>query len=373
MPPADLHATVRAALRAPADAAPSEADFDALARQIFQHQFEHNRPYRAYCERRDVTPAQLDHWTQIPPVPVAAFREVPLVAGDAHDARAVFRTSGTTGGSDRRGTHYLIDPSVYEASLLPTFAAYVLADGARPDTLALVPPRAQLPDSSLAYMIDVVIRKFGGAGSTYAVDANTGIDLAAAAAWLEAAAEGDRPVALLGTSFSFVHLLDHLAEEGRRYQLPPGSRMMDTGGYKGRSREVPADRLRELYGEFFGIEPTYCINEYGMTELCSQYYDATLHDAVRGVAGRPRRKRGPPWLRPRVLDPDTLQPVAAGEVGILAHYDLANVDSVLAILTEDRGREVEDGFVVLGRAQGAVPRGCSIALDDLLSATRERP
>lgn len=372
MPSRDLHATVRTALRAPADATLVDSEFDALALRIFRHQFENNAPYRAYCERRGRTPSTVTHWTEVPPVPVAAFREVALVAGDPHDARVVFRTSGTTGGTERRGAHYLIDPSIYEASLLPTFTAYLLPDGARPDMLALIPTRRQMPDSSLAYMIDVVMRRLGGERSMYAVDAERGIDYDAAMAWLHEASQGERPVALLGTSFSFVHLLDTMAASTARVHLPAGSRLMDTGGYKGRSREVPADELRRLYTEYLGIEPAYCINEYGMTELCSQYYDATLHDAVRGDTGRPRRKKGPPWLRARVLDPDTLQPVPAGSVGILAHYDLANVDSVLAILTEDLGHEVEDGFVVLGRAQGATPRGCSIALDDLLSATRDR-
>ncbi len=370
MPVTDLHATVRAALRAPADAAPVEAEFDDLALRIFRHQFEHNAPYRAYCERRGRTPSSVGHWTAIPPVPAAAFREVPLVAGDARDARVVFRTSGTTHG-ERRGAHYIIDPSVYEASLLPTFAAYLLPDGARPDMLALIPPRAQMPDSSLAYMIDVVLRRLGGTRSAWAMDAQSGIDYDAAMEWLATAADGDRPVCLLGTSFSFVHLLDRLADQGRSFHLPPGSRLMDTGGYKGRSRVVPADVLRAQYGSRLGVEPAYCINEYGMTELCSQYYDTTLLDAVRGAPGRPRRKQGSPWLRARVLDPDTLAPLPAGAVGILAHYDLANIDSVIAVLTEDLGQEVEDGFVVLGRAQGATPRGCSIALDDLLDASRE--
>ncbi|MHB1170121.1 MAG: LuxE/PaaK family acyltransferase [Longimicrobiales bacterium] len=372
MPPADLHATVRAALRTPADAAPAEADFDALALRIFEHQFELNSPFRAYCERRGRTPSSISHWTEIPPVPAAAFREVSLVAGDPHDARVVFRTSGTTGGAARRGEHYVIDPSIYEASLLPTFTAYLLPDGARPDMLALIPPRPQMPDSSLAYMIDVVMRSVGGSNSAYAVDAEKGIDHDAAMAWLTAAADGERPVCLLGTSFSFVHLIDALKDGGRSFHLPAGSRLMDTGGYKGRSREVPAEELRTMYGTYLGIESAYCINEYGMTELCSQYYDATLHDAVRGAADRPRRKKGPPWLRARVLDPETLEPLPAGAVGILAHYDLANVDSVIGVLTEDLGHEVDDGFVVLGRARDATPRGCSIALDDLLSASRDR-
>ena len=146
---------------------------------------------------------------------------------------------------------------------------------------------------------------------------------------------------------------------------------MDTGGYKGRSREMPADALRAQYESRLGLDPDYCINEYGMTELSSQYYDANLQDAVHS-RDRPRRKTGPAWLRARVVHPDTLQPVPPGEVGILLHVDLANMHSVLAVLTEDRGAEVDDGFVVLGRAAGATPRGCSIALDDLLRARANR-
>ncbi len=369
---AALRADVLGALRVPADTLPDDDAFDRLARRIFAHQFEHNRAYAAYCERRNRTPAQVTHWTGIPPVPAAAFRELPLVSGDPAEAELVFRTSGTTSSGTRRGEHYLLDAELYEASLLPTFAAHVLPDGQRPRMLAFVPPRTQLPDSSLAYMVDVVMREFGGTGSSYVVDAQHGIDFDRVDTLLTEAARAGEVVCLLGTSFAFVHLLDRLAADGRRHALPPGSRLMDTGGYKGRSREVPAEELRLLYQQHLGIEPAYCVNEYGMTELASQYYDATLADAVRGTVDRPRRKTGPPWLRARVLHPETLEPVPAGDTGILQHVDLANVDSVIAVLTEDLGRQVEDGFVVLGRAQGATPRGCSIAMDDLLRASRER-
>lgn len=360
-----------AELRSAADGAPDEARFNALALRIFEHQYNHNAAYAAYSARRGRQPDSVSHWTEIPPVPTAAFRELPLVAGDPADAALVFRTSGTTHGTERRGAHYLLDPELYEASLLPNFAAHVLPDGERPRMIAFIPPFTQLPDSSLAYMIDVVMRELGSGDSLHVVDARNGIDFDAAGAALDAAADDGEPVCLLGTSFSFVHFLDGLAQQGRAWSLPPGSRLMDTGGYKGRSREMPADALRAQYESRLGLDPDYCINEYGMTELSSQYYDANLQDAVHSRE-RPRRKTGPPWLRARVVHPETLQPVAPGEVGILLHVDLANMHSVLAVLTEDRGAEVDDGFVVLGRAAGATPRGCSIALDDLLRARANR-
>jgi hypothetical protein len=364
-----LRDAVHAELRTPIDAQRDDAAFNSLALRIFAHQFEYNRPYGAYCERRGRSPLTVEHWTDIPAVPTDAFREVPLVAGDPADAPLAFRTSGTT--ADRRGTHYILSPRTYEASLLPTFAAFLLPDGSRPRMVAFIPPRSALPESSLAYMVDVIMRELGSDDSTCVVDAESGIDFDAAHGLFTAAADEGEPLCLLGTSFSFVHLLDGLAERDRRYTLPPGSRLMDTGGYKGRSREVPADELRAAYGRLLGLAPEYCVNEYGMTELCSQYYDATLLDAVHS-ADRPRRKRGPPWVRTRIVDPVTLEPVAPGDPGILRHIDLANMDSVIAVQTADLGRELDDGFVVLGRTGGAPPRGCSIALDELLRAARER-
>jgi hypothetical protein len=113
----------------------------------------------------------------------------------------------------------------------------------------------------------------------------------------------------------------------------------------------------------FGIDRRQCINMYGMTELSTQFYDAGNHSV-------PSVKRGPHWLRSRLLDPITGLEVAQGERGILAHTDLANVNSVVTILTEDIGIATDDGFVLLGRAQGAEAKGCSLAVEDFLKAAR---
>jgi hypothetical protein len=147
---------------------------------------------------------------------------------------------------------------------------------------------------------------------------------------------------------------------------------MDTGGFKGRSREVGHDELRATYLDLLGIPPTHCVNEYGMTELCSQFYDASLRDAVIRRRLGPDRKIAPPWVRTTVVDPETLAPLPDGETGLLRHTDLANIGSVIAIQTEDVGVIVDGGFRVLGRAAGAQPRGCSIAMDVMLEAVRGR-
>lgn len=345
----------------------SDDDFNALALQVFRHQFTLNTAYRRYCERRNHTPDNVEHWTRIPAVPTAAFKEVQLVAGNATDAALTFKTSGTTRGAQRRGVHYILDAGLYDASLISTFKLYVLPDHARMRTLSLVPASTELPDSSLSYMVTQIIHGLGTDDSDYFATARAGLAGERLDRVLASCATAGEPVCLLGTSLAYVHWLG--ATEAR-VNLPDGSRLMDTGGFKGLDQEVSPDELRARYTKALGIPPRMCVNEYGMTEMCSQYYDASLlqptgHSHVSV-------KRGPPWLRARVVDPDTLAPVLPGTAGILQHFDLANLDSVSAIQTEDLAVEAENGFVLLGRAPGATPRGCSIAMDILLSAVANR-
>lgn len=346
--------------------------FNVLARKVFAYQFRRNAPYAAYCRRRGRTPETVEHWSEIPAVPTAAFKEIALVSGSPDRAEAIFRTSGTTRGRERRGTHYILDLSLYHMALLPNFAAYLLPDGAELPMISLLPSAQEMADSSLAHMFAVVIDRLAGAGSASYATVALGIDYDALERDLKAFEAEGQPVCILGTSFAFVHWLDHLSERGEGFALPAGSRLMDTGGFKGRSREVGAEELRAAYHELLGIPSDHAVNEYGMTEMCSQFYDNVLRDKVIRGEVRPRHKVGPPWVRTQAVDPETLEPLPPGEVGILRHYDLANLGSVLAIQTEDLGREVEGGFVVLGRASGAPPRGCSIATDMLLEAVDER-
>ena len=355
----------------PVDTPVADELFDRYARAIFQYQFERNEPFSAYCTRRGRTPTTVTHWTQIPPVPTTAFKHVALVAGRADDAEAVYRTSGTTAGTEQRGTHYVLDLTLYNSSLLPSFAARIVPDRAVLPMLSIIPRESEMPDSSLAHMVAVVTERLGSDESAYFASARDGIDIVALESALHAFCDRGTPVCILGTSFSFVHWLDDMTRRGARIALPDGSRLMDTGGYKGKSREVPADVMLTSYENMLGIPRDACINEYGMTELCSQMYDATLTERVRYGAAGIRRKVPPPWLRVRVVDAVTLEPVPHGSHGLVQLFDLANIGSVLAVQTEDIGVALEDGYQLLGRTPGAVPRGCSIAMDDLLQSVRE--
>ena len=346
-----------------------DAAFDTLARDIFAWQFERNLPLAAWCRRRGRTPADIDHWSEIPAVPTAAFKEVALVAGSPADATTLFRTSGTTRGTERRGTHYLPDVSIYEASLAATFHTWLLPDGSQPRMLSLMPSSKELPDSSLAHMIDTVMERFGAPGGGTFATRDGGLDSAGLERAISDATDAGEPVCLLATTLAFAHWMDALRAAGLRFRLPDGSRLMDTGGPKGTTRVVDEAAMRDGYANRLGLPAHACINEYGMTELSSQFYDSSLRDHHLGRAG-PRRKQGPAWVRSRIVDPDTLQPLDDARAGLLQHFDLANLGSACAIQTEDVGYASDDGFVLLGRASGAQPRGCSIAVDELLAAAR---
>jgi hypothetical protein len=223
------------------------------------------------------------------------------------------------------------------------------------------------PESSLSYMLGRFEQWFGGGPAAWCLHRDR-LDLGALTTALDDAIQSGRPLALLGTSFAFVFAEDALA--GRSFTLPSGSRIMQTGGYKGRSREVEPTELRALLGARYAIPEDFIVAEYGMTELSSQLYEASLRDRLSGHP-RPRRHLvPPPWVRATPVDPETLAPLPPGAVGVLRIDDAANLDSVAAILTSDLAARPADssrGVVLHGRASGAALRGCSLAVEEALS------
>jgi hypothetical protein len=350
---------------APAD----EGEFERLALEVFAYQFAENEPYRRYCERRGRRPGGVTRWTEIPAVPTAAFKAVALVCGDPESAEAVFRTSGTTGGPENRGVHYVRDLGLYEASALLNFRAHVLPEGAQLPMLIIGPTLAEAQDSSLTWMLERVRRALGADGSGHFVDEG-GMRVEELEVALAASESGGRPVALLGTAAAFAHLLAALEERGRRVRLPAGSRVMETGGFKRRGRELARDELYAMLVDRLGLSEFYCVAEYGMTEMCSQFYDNVLRERACGRSPISRHKVVPPWVRTQIVDAETLELCPEGRVGLLKHIDLANLDSVMAVQTDDLGVAGSEGFELLGRAAGAEARGCSIAMDQWLSAQR---
>ena len=291
-----------------------------------------------------------------------------MFVGDPAEAPLEFRTSGTTRGAERRGRHLVRDPELYRASLEAAFHHFVLkrAGGGADRMLvaSLVPPFSDAPDSSLSWMADAVVSRFGRRGSTFLASARA-IDWPRAERFVTSAAAAPDavPVCLFGTTLAFAEWLRRLEASGLLVSLPEGSIAMDTGGWKG--RDGPSrERVMEALAGRLGIAASSVINEFGMTELLSQRYAP--------LAPGPPPLRGPPWLLSRAVDPETLEELPEGEVGVLHHFDLANVGSVCSVLTEDIGAVTDNALRWVGRSPGAPPRGCSLATTELLRAQAGR-
>jgi hypothetical protein len=378
----------------------TDVEFNELAQSLFALQFAQNAPYRRFCQARKVVPESVSTWTQVPPVPASAFKELEMSSLSPHERTTVFYSSGTTDDRPSRHFHNAESLALYEASLIPWFRRHVFAgaekvgqafhlvhpdlsdkiDGPRerPALLCiLTPPPADAPHSSLVHMFETVRREFGTTGSVFTGAVSDGVwilDLTQTVSTLHQAVSINRPIAILGTAFSFVHLLDHCSARGIRFALPSGSRALETGGYKGRSRSLSKKELHEFIADFLGLPASHIVREYGMTELSSQAYDQTVPSCElrvpgsRGetLAGTPNTQharrvfRFPAWARVQISSPETGREVTEGETGLIRVYDLANVRSVMAIQTEDLGIRRGNGFELLGRAAAAEPRGCSL-------------
>ena len=323
--------------------------FNELALELFALQFKHNPAYQKICLARGLTPKDVRDWTQIPFVPTAAFKELELSSISPEERTSVFHSSGTTEQKPSRHFHCAASLEIYEASLWKSFTTNVL-NTQKFDLVVLTPPATSAPHSSLVHMFETVRRELDAPESAFvghmAGDGTWLVDFDAA---LEALGRADNPKLILGTAFSFVHLLDYLAEKDLRFELLPGSRVMETGGYKNRSRSLPKDRLHFLIASFLGISLEDIICEYGMSELSSQAY---------AKQGSPLRF--PLWARVQIVSPETGREVKDGETGLIRIFDLANVFSVAAIQTEDLGIRRGSGFELAGRAALADARGCSL-------------
>lgn len=365
-----LHARVRrfarGALYGPggADAPEPLEGFEALALDIARFQAVHTPALARLCRHHG---ARLDALPEVPAVPADAFRLGRVAAFPIGGEVASFWTSGTTGGS---GRHVFRDLDTYRELSVSWGGRALLgaASSRRHTVLALAPAFEPERRSSLGYMMQEFMRAFDGralaVGGRFdalepgrwliregAVDVD-GLRRGAAIA----AARGE-PVLLLSTSFALVWLLDTLA--GGTLHLPEGSVLMFTGGFKGRARSVEHAELGAAACRVLGVAPRRLIGEYGMTELSSQLYDTGFSGAAPSVFLEP------PWLRVTPVDPISLVPVPEGEVGLAEFTDLANVDSALKVLTQDRVRREAGGVVLLGRQAGARLRGCSLAVEGL--------
>lgn len=335
-------------------------DFPDWAVELFTLQFDENPAYRLLCEARKITPHALKQWESIPAAPTSAFKEANLTCLPAAACTDVFHSSGTTEHRPSRHFHNSESLTVYEASLWNWFRSRVLRPPApnlsNVNLLILTPPPAQAHHSSLAYMFGEVCRRLAVTENSFAgtlgAAGDWALDFERIITSLSAATTQHKPLLILGTAFSFVHLLDHLEARKMSFILPETSIALETGGYKGRSRELPKAQLHALIAQRLGLPQHRIICEYGMSELSSQAYDSPAEQF--------RHFHFPPWARAQIISPETGLEVSEGEVGLIRVFDLANVFSTMAIQTEDLAIRRGSGFELIGRAPAAERRGCSL-------------
>ena len=337
----------------------NDIEFNRIALQQFAFQFAHNKPFAKFARARGKTPRTLTSWTDIPAVPISAFKALEMTCCCPSEAQALFMTSGTT-SSLSRGKIFHQSLSVYDASMRSNFSKRFMGGVERMKMGILFPTVEKMPNSSLAYYLDLAKRDFGMPGSSHLIG-EAGIDFDRLIADLVRAETTGQPYALLGASFSLVHALDGLKKRDFSVNLPTGSRILDTGGFKGQSRELTLNEFYNSLSSIFNVPRSQCINMYGMTELSTQFYD-------NGNTDSPSVKSGPCWANTRVVNPLTGAEMPKGEAGVLVHTDLAHVNIVTTILTEDIGIETDEGFFLLGRAAGTEAKGCSMAVDEFLTA-----
>ncbi len=199
------------------------------------------------------------------------------------------------------------------------------------------------PHSSLVRMFGIL-----GGGGTWLIDGDGRMDLG------KFSPVG--PAAVLGTSLALLRA----CEETDPVRLAEGSWIFETGGSKGLRKNFSPEQVRAKLSAHFGLPERSIVNEYGMTELFSQFYKW----------GDEQTHKGPPWVGVRVLDVTTGKPALPGETGYLEIIDLANLDSVMAIRTQDFAVAVgEREFRLLGRDAAAVARGCSRGVEDVMEAS----
>lgn len=345
-----------------------EAAFATLALDVFAAQYEHVPMYRRFCDARGVRPERVSSWEAIPALPADAFKHgLCAIAAPAH----VFSSSGTTSSPDLRSHHALSSLTTYRASALRWFDAMVLADA--PGSLAVLvlgPTAPSHPSSSLGQMFTWCMERSTNGTTLAALDADGRADIAAALAWLDERASESAPVLVLSVSSALTALIEAIRHRGTAIRLPADSRVVDTGGRKGADRVMSPAGLLKAAWRCLHVPAYLCVNEYGMTEMLSQFYDDALESRVAGRLSK-RAKIAPPWVRTRIVDPATLEPVAAGEPGLLRHLDLANWESVSALQTLDIGRAVGRGFELRGRAEGAEARGCSALVAEVVRSRAE--
>jgi hypothetical protein len=324
---------------------PQPERFEELAIRLYEVQRKKNRAYDLYCRALG---SSVSSWKEIPGLPQQAFKHSEIRSFPPDQTRFEFRTSGTTG--EGYGRHFLPSLELYRKAVL---RGWDYAPLPRHPIGLLMPSSSQNPYSSLAQMGAFLAEN--REHQYYWKDPGC-LELENLRHFI---ADQQGPVILFGTALAFLDILE--SSDRSSIVLPEGSLIMETGGFKGSNRTIEKGELYRKLSQYFAIPADSIWNEYGMTELSSQFYTSGINHC----------HSGPPWARVAVIDPVTNREARVDQTGMIRIVDLANVWSVLSIQTQDLAQNASDGkFLLIGRDPNALPRGCSRAVDEILQMGR---
>ena len=331
-------------------------DFNAYCLRMFALHYEVNAIFREFCEAKNVKPEDISRWQDIPLVYNDVFK-THLVASFPLEQSVMACLTGGTTSLTQRGRIFRDEDGkrlVFSANRRMT-GSYLFPDfeeGKRCRILILAPSPELAPSMGMAIGMDQTRLAFGTPDSAFLLG-KTGIDVNALITALRESETGGVPVALIGATSAFVYFFQACRRKKMKFCLPPGSRICDGGGYRGRFGVVTRDDYYNMVQEILGIPNSHCVNVLGEAETATNLFDDSLRRHVKGLPLRKRTRPVPPWSRVLAMSIDDLKPLPDGEIGLLAHWDLANVPTVLAVITDNLGYTTENGTAceMVGRAK----------------------
>ena len=312
----------------------SKKEFEKITLKVFRHQYENNKVYQAFCNHLGKTPSNVKQINAIPFLPIQFFKSETIVS-NSNQVQAIFTSSGTT--SAITSQHFVTDISIYENSYNITFAQFY-GNIQEYCVLALLPSYLERDGSSLIYMVNDLIAKSNHKDSGFYL--NNLEQLANKIIELENKGQN---VLLIGVTYALLDLIEY-----KKFNLK-NTIIMETGGMKGKRKEIIREELHQTLCEGFGVNTIH--SEYGMTELLSQAY--SLGNGIFEC---------PLWMNILIRDmEDALQYVENGKTGGINVIDLANINSCSFIATQDLGKKHQNmTFEVLGRFDNSDIRGCNL-------------
>ncbi len=312
-------------------------EFEVISLEVFRHQYYNNKVYRQFCRHLNIKQEQVTHLKAIPFLPIDLFKSHKIISGN-EEHQTIFTSSGTTGMVTSK--HFVTDMALYEKSFLTAFNKFY----GNPEEwiiLALLPSYLEREGSSLIYMANRLIEESAHPSSGFYLNNHEELAMA-----LRQSENKGRKTLLIGVSFALLDLL-----EKHKFNRLEKTIIMETGGMKGRRREMIREELHKILTGGFNVKSIH--SEYGMTELFSQAY--SKGDGVFEC---------PPWMKIFIRDPeDALTYLPEGKTGGINVIDLANVNSCSFISTQDLGKDLGNGKTsILGRFDHSDIRGCNLMM-----------